>query len=217
VENVELNALKYLKENKKLFFEIYLGKIEKCTEKIAIFTAGASGAGKTEYAVNRISKETTLLHIDIDYIRDFFEPIGYNGSNSSEYQRPASKGVHWLFDKSIDKSYCLIMDSNFAEITIAQKNVERLLRKGYIVEINYIFRNIEKSYEFAKKRETITKRKVPRDVVEKSFKNSFDTTLFIKTFFNESIILNFIDRENNKIYSDIDENEFLKIMEKEIL
>ena len=38
--------------------------------KTAIFTAGASGAGKTEYAISKKEKEPFLLHMDIDDIRD---------------------------------------------------------------------------------------------------------------------------------------------------
>ena len=108
------------------------------------------------------------------------------------------------------------MDSNFAEVSIAQSNIQGLLDKDYLVEINYIFRDIQKSYEFAKKRESITKRKVPIEVVEQSFKNSFDTTLFIKSIFKETVVLNLIDRENDIIYEDIDENKFLELLQGDI-
>lgn len=217
MNQIEENALEYLKNNKKIFLDKYLNKFESQEIKTAIFTAGASGAGKTEYAISRKEKESFLLHIDIDTIRDFFTPIGYNGTNSNDYQRPSSKGVNWIFDRASKKGYSLIMDSNFAEESIAQSNIKRLLDKEYIIEINYIFRDLEKSYEFAKKREFITKRNVPREIVQKSFKNSFVTTLFIKKTFKETIILNLIDRENDIIYEDIDEHDFYKILKEEIV
>ena len=215
----EEKAIGYLKENKQQFLKQYLFGIEPKNEeyKTAIFTAGASGAGKTEYAIDRKSKEPFLLHIDIDSVREFFTPVGYDGSNSSEYQKPSSKGVNWLFDRAAKKGYSLIMDSNLAEITIAQSNIQRLLDKKYLVEINYIFRELSESYEFAKKREDKTKRKVPMNVVESTFKNSFDTTLFIKQLFSESVILNLIDRKNDKIYEDIDADKFFELLRKEIL
>ncbi len=216
--DIEEKALEYLKANKQEFFKQYISDEEaKIQEhKTAIFTAGTSGAGKTEYAIDRKQKEPFLLHIDIDSVRDFFAPVGYDGSNSSEFQRPSSKGVNWLFDKAATKGYSLIMDSNFAEPIMAQSNIERLLKKGYIVEINYIYRELQESYEFAKKRELITKRKVPMDVVIRSFKNSFTTTLFIKKTFSKNIILNLFDRKNDRVYEDIDENNFVKILSKEI-
>lgn len=217
MSNIEEIALKYLKENKKDFLNKYLNRFKEQDIKTAIFTAGASGAGKTEYAISRKEKEPFLLHMDIDEIRDFFTPIGYNGTNSSDYQRPSSKGVNWIFDRATKKGYSFILDSNFAESSIAQSNIQRLLDKEYVIEINYIFRNIEKSFEFAKKRESITKRKVPLEVVKSSFKNSFDTTLFIKSIFKETIILNLIDRENDIIHEDIDENQFFDFLKEEII
>lgn len=183
MNKIEEQALNYLKDNKKDFLKKYLNGYEVQDIKTAIFTAGASGAGKTEYAISRKEKEPFLLHMDIDDIREFFSPIGYNGSNSSDYQKPASKGVNWLFDRATKKGLSFILDSNFAEATIAQSNIQRLLDKGYVIEINYIFRDIQKSFEFAKKRESITKRNVPLEVVKSSFKNSFDTTLLINLTF----------------------------------
>lgn len=217
MNKIEKEALNYLKDNKKEFLEKYLNGYEVQEIKTAIFTAGASGAGKTEYAISRKEKEPFLLHMDIDDIRDFFSSIGYNGSNSSDYQRPASKGVNWLFDRAAKKGYSFILDSNFAEATIAQSNIQRLLDKGYVIEINYIFRNIQKSFEFAKKRESITKRKVPLEVVKSSFKNSFDTTLLIKSIFQDAIILNIFDRENDIIHEDVDEKQFYILLAGEIL
>ncbi|MGM0520411.1 MAG: zeta toxin family protein [Campylobacterota bacterium] len=217
MNKTEEEALIYLKENKKDFLNKYLSGFQLQYIKTAIFTAGASGAGKTEYAISRRKKEPFLLHIDIDEIRKFFSPIGYNGTNSSNYQRPASKGVNWLFDRATKKGFSFILDSNFAEASIAQSNIQRLLNKGYVIEINYIFRDIQKSFEFAKKRESITKRKVPLEVVKSSFKNSFDTTLFIKSIFQDAIILNVFDRENDTIYKDLDEKQFYTLLAGEIL
>ena len=217
MNEIEEKALEYLKENKKEFLNNYLDGFKTQNIKTAIFTAGASGAGKTEYAISRKEKEPFLLHMDIDEVRNFFSSVGYNGTNSSDYQIPSSKGVNWIFDRATKKGYSFILDSNFAESSIAQSNIQRLLDKEYIIEINYIFRNIEKSFEFAKKRESITKRKVPLEVVKSSFKNSFDTTLFIKSIFKETIILNLIDRENDIIHEDIDENQFFDFLKEEIV
>lgn len=216
MSQIEEKALLFLKEKKKDFLNSYLDAYESQEIKTAIFTAGASGAGKTEYAISRKEKEPFLLHMDIDDVRNFFTPVGYNGTNSRDYQKPASKGVNWLFDRAAKKGYSFILDSNFAEATIAQSNIQRLLDKEYVIEINYVFRNIEESYEFAKKREAITKRQVPLEVVKSSFKNSFDTTLLIKSLFGEAIILNLIDRENDIIYEDIDEHKFFELLKKEI-
>ena len=49
-EQIEIDAINYLKNTKDRFFEIYLKNCEPLENKTAIFTAGASGSGKTEFA-----------------------------------------------------------------------------------------------------------------------------------------------------------------------
>lgn len=100
---------------------------------------------------------------------------------------------------------------------MAKSNIQRLLNKAYVIEINYIYRALDKCYEFAHQREIVTKRKVPMKIVKKTFKDSFDTVLFIKSTFQDAVILNLIDRENDTIHENINEVEFLTLLQKEIL
>ena len=120
MSNIE-EALKYLKDNKKDFLNKYLYGFEEQDIKTAIFTAGASGAGKTEYAISRKEKEPFLLHMDIDEIRKFFTPIGYNGTNSSDYQRPSSKGVNWIFNRATKKGLFLYLRFKLCRIINCSK------------------------------------------------------------------------------------------------
>jgi UDP-N-acetylglucosamine kinase len=212
-----LNKIKFLKRNKNKLYEIYFSKIKPVEPKIVIFTAGASGAGKTEYAKSRIKKESYLLHLDTDEIREFFRPVGYNGYNSSEYQQVASKGMDILYKKAINKGFSVILDSNFASFNIAKINIEKALNHKYIIEIVYILQDLEKCYEFAKARENITNRVVPKDIIKKSFINSFDTVLKIKEIFTNEINLILIDRINRRTIEDIQVKEFFEIVSKEIL
>jgi predicted ABC-type ATPase len=210
-------SLKYLKNNKQKLFNLYFDDKFLHNPKIAIFTAGASGAGKTEYALSRIEKEPFLLHIDTDKIRGFFTPVGYNGTNADEFQRISSKAVDFLYKESINKGYSIIMDTNFANINIATININKALKNNYLVEVVYIYQEIEKCIDFVKKREHITKRKVPKDKVIYTFKNSMITTLSIKELFKENILLTFIDRKNSIIYDDISYEMFFKLVKKDLL
>jgi len=185
--------------------------------QIAIFTAGASGAGKTEYAISRIEKEDFLLHIDTDKIREFFTPIGYNGQNADEFQRISSKAVDLLYKESINRGYSIILDTNFANINIATININKALKNGYLIEIVYIYQEIDKCIDFAKKRENITKRKVPKDKIIYTFKNSMITTLSIKELFKDNILLTFIDRKNNYVYDNISSDNFFELVKKDLL
>ncbi|MDQ7047861.1 MAG: zeta toxin family protein [Sulfurovum sp.] len=202
-------SIQYFNQNKKVFLTDYTKNIELSTEKIALFTAGMSGVGKTELAIFLKESNPNLLHIDTDEIREFFRAIGYDGKNASLYQKGASRGFSELFTYALKNQFSLIMDSNFANIEIAIKNIERLLKKSYRIEILYLYDYPEKCFEYATRRELVTHRKVPKDVFLRSDVNSYKTVLEIKERFKERVNLHFFDKRENKNYQNI-EFDFLK-------
>ncbi len=212
-----MNKIDFLKENKNRLFENYLKSNYRAEPRIVIFMAGASGAGKTEYCKSRILNDSSLLHLDTDEIRDFFAPIGYNGTNASEFQQVASKSIDLLFKEAISRELNVILDTNFSKINLANINIQKALKHQYIVEIVYILQKIEQCLEFAKAREITTKRVVPKDIIVKSLRNSFDTVLQVKEIFGDRINLILIDRIEDKIYEDIDTYLFFEKARKEIL
>lgn len=203
-EEIEQKAIKYLKDNKENFFNTYLNECLPLDEKLAIFTAGSSGSGKTEFAEYILEQEKNLIHLDIDSIREYFSSIGYKGSNSKLFQRPSSWGVHFLFDEAVKKKgLSIIMDSNFASFELANRNIKSLIKRGYNIEIYYIYDDLKKCFLYTKKRETITKRAVPEDVFFNSVIKSRETIIKIKKEYGNSITLNLIDKTTNSEYFDI--------------
>lgn len=51
MDELEKVAIAYLNKNKKKFLSEYTNKVKPLAEKIAIFTAGMSGVGKTELGI----------------------------------------------------------------------------------------------------------------------------------------------------------------------
>jgi len=98
-------SIEYLNQHKKDFLDSYTYNVELHDPKLAFFTAGMSGVGKTEYAISLKEQMSYLLHIDTDEIREYFRPIGYDGDNSSIYQKASSKGFDLLFNHALKKSY----------------------------------------------------------------------------------------------------------------
>lgn len=165
---VEKEAIKYLKNNRELLFNTYLDKYFPIDEKVAYFTAGPSGAGKTEFIQQFLEVENNLVHLDIDNVRDFFIPIGYDGSNSDVFQKPASWGIQFLFDEIIKtRELSLVADSNLSHFQTAKEN---------------------------------------------SVIKSRNTTFEIKKLFDKNIILNIVDKRDNKYYENIDATQFLEII-----
>jgi UDP-N-acetylglucosamine kinase len=212
-EQIELEAINYLKKTKNRFFEFYLGNCEPLETKTAIFTAGASGSGKTEFAEYILELEHNLIHLDIHSIREYFIPLDYNGSNSKLFQKPSSWGVHFLFDEAVKKkNLSIIMDSNFSSLELAKRNIKSLLKRGYNIEVYYIYDDLKKCFLYTKKREAITKRTVPEDVFFNSVIKSRETVIKIKNEYKENIILNLIDKTTNEEYSNISVKEFEKVI-----
>lgn len=211
--SIEQKAIEYLSSNKKKFFKEYLNGFSALDEKLAFFTAGPSGAGKTEFAQQLLEIQTDLVHLDIDVIRDFFAPVGYNGSNSTLFQKPASRGVQFLFDEIVKhQKLSFVLDSNLSHFQTAKENMIKLLKHEYKVEIFYIYNHIERCFSYTKHREAVTKRVVSEAVFFESVINSRKTTYEIKNLFKENTVLNVIDKRANRHYEDISSKEFYEII-----
>ncbi len=74
-QEFEKTAIQYLKDKRELLFEQYLDSKYPIDEKIAYFTAGPSGVGKTEFIQKFLEFEANLVHLDIDIIRDFLNQL----------------------------------------------------------------------------------------------------------------------------------------------
>jgi len=205
MREIEEISIKYLNENKQDFLEKNTEGIGVQDEKSVIFTAGMSGVGKTEFATFLKEETANILHIDTDEIRKFFAPVGYNGQNSDDFQKVASRGFSKLFDYALKKGYSLILDSNLASTTQAKQNIERLLKRGYNIQIVYLYNHPDACFKYATEREVVTLRRVPKDVFIRSNVNSYETILEIKSLFKEQVTLHFIDKRDDSAYEDIDE------------
>lgn len=155
-------ATEYLNKNKNSFLEKYTSSIDPANEKNVIFTAGMSGVGKTELSIFFKEINSYFLHIDTDSIREFFRPIGYDGQNSDLFQKASSRGFNELFAYSLKQCFSIILDSNFANPDIAILNIERLLKRGYTVDIYYLYNDPKICFEYATTREVVTHRKDPK-------------------------------------------------------
>ena len=213
--DIEKEAIKYLKENRELLCNTYLNNFSSIDEKLVYFTAGPSGAGKTEFIQKFLKTEKNLVHLDIDIIRNFFRPIGYDGKNSDIFQKPASYGVQFLFDEIIKaRSLSFVVDSNLSHFQTAKENMVKLLKQNYKVEIFYIYNDLEQCFLYTKKRESVTNRVVPEDVFFNSVIKSRSTTSEIKKLFSTDIILNVVDKRDNQYYQDITHDKFEEIIPK---
>lgn len=151
----------YAKEHKKEFFkDVIQDKIARLDQKEAIFMAGTPGAGKTEVATSLLELSEDICRIDADVFRAKFP--GYNGRNSSDFQRGASWLVDYSLDTILKNGYSFLLDGTFA-IGRAKQNIERCLSRDYDVTIYFIFQDPLVAWNYTKIREKVEGRFVPKD------------------------------------------------------
>lgn len=213
-EEIENNAFEFIKSQKHHLPNKFLSY--KCTNKRAIFMAGGSGAGKSETAHN-ISEIEKIDIVDTDEIRKIC-PL-YSGQNAHLFQKASSKGVSFLMNYVLENNLSFILDGNFAEYNIQKQNIERTLKRGYGIEIIFVYRdkNIAKAY--TKQRENVECRVVPDSVFETKYQESIKTTKRILDEF-DGISFRYIDLSSREIVKNEEGIERLlklyKSIEKEV-
>lgn len=164
------DAIVWIKKNKHLILEQFAdpNTFPKEEHPLTIFMAGSPGAGKTETArawVKNIA--TPIVHIDADAVRSLIP--GYTGKNASLFQRAATVGVEKLFDHVIQQHQSAILDTTFTPYEKAKKNVVRVLKNGRSVLIIYVYQDPLQAWKFAKAREIVEGRVVPKESFVRQF------------------------------------------------
>ncbi|MBI3336327.1 zeta toxin family protein [Candidatus Peregrinibacteria bacterium] len=164
------DAIIWVKKNKKLILERFtdLKKFPKEENPLTIFMAGSPGAGKTETARSWVKNiATPIVHIDADAVRSLIP--GYDGKNASLFQRAATIGVEKLFDHIIEHHQSVILDTTFTPYEKAKKNVVRALQKERSILIIYVYQDPLQAWNFAKAREIVEGRVVPKESFIRQF------------------------------------------------
>jgi predicted ABC-type ATPase len=203
-EEIEQNAFEFIKSQKHHLPNKFLSYRNQ--DKKAIFMAGGSGVGKSETALN-ISKNEKIDIVDTDDIRKIC-PL-YSGQNSHLFQKASSRGVSILLDYIFKHNFSFILDGNFAEYAIQKENIERALKRGYKIEIIFVYRDKEVAKEYTKQREKVEGRVVPDNVFETKYKDSILTTKKILNEYDD-LSFKFIDLSSREILKDQDAKERLE-------
>ncbi|MEK7570482.1 MAG: zeta toxin family protein [Patescibacteria group bacterium] len=163
---------------------------------VALFMAGAPGAGKTEVS-KHLSEEfkSKPVRIDADEIRESIP--GYRGSHAHIYQHAAVRGVDMLLNHVFRKNYNFILDGTFA-YQGAVMNIKRALNHKRKVDIYYVYQDPVVAWDFTNKREELEHRRVTRDVFIKAYLTSIANIRQVKKQFGSDIQLNVVVKDISK-------------------
>lgn len=202
-ERQSSEAVSYIKSNKTLIIDKFANSelFLPDDHPIALFMAGSPGAGKTEVSRRLIERfDSKPVRIDADEIREIIP--GYNGGNSYIFQAAANKGVNILYDSVLANRTNVILDGTFA-YRGAEENIRRALNHGYEVEIYYIYQDPEVAWDITKKRESVERRYVSREVFISAFVKASENVRLIKQTFAEKIELNIIIKDLSKDFEQV--------------
>ncbi|MFA4814696.1 MAG: zeta toxin family protein [Candidatus Gracilibacteria bacterium] len=199
-------ACQYVVEHKKEIIEQFAGKIQPVSKgetPLAIFMAGSPGAGKTEFSKNFIkllpNLQGNILRIDADEIRTILPSSLYNGKNAHIVQKAASKGVDKLVDHSIYKDKNFILDGTFTSFGNTHSNIERVIKRGWHVEIWYIYQEPDIAWDFTKKREALEGRRILKSDFIEAFFLAKENVNKMKKEFGASVKVNLAIKNRDNI------------------
>lgn len=197
-ERKQLNesALEFVKKNKQTFISHVVDSSEPSDQPVAVFMAGTPGAGKTEIARNIMSLfEPVPSRIDADDFRELIP--GYTGANSHIVQSAASLAVDKVLDYVLDKHYSFILDGTFA-IGKSVMNIKRALRRGFEVQIYFVYQDPLESWRFTKEREKKEGRMVPLGTFVNAYYASRQNVMAVKNEFGDQVTLRVVVKSYEK-------------------
>ena len=168
-------------------------------DPVSVFMAGSPGAGKTEASIALLESKrmegTNVLRIDADELREEFPD--YTGGNSWLFQAAASILVDKIHDFALKQKQSFLLDGTLSKYDIAEKNIERSLKKKRFVQILYVYQSPQAAWEFVLAREAKEGRRIlPEHFIEQYFA-ARKVVNALKSKFGKALSLDLLLKEND--------------------
>ena len=194
------SALEWAKKNKKDFVlkMIEESKVEPDVEPGAFFMAGLPGAGKTEISRSIITDfKVPMLRIDMDEIAEKLP--GYQPENADRFRKPATLLLSEMFSYAIHHDIDFLMDGTFGSAK-AIENIERCLKRDYLVKIIYAFQKPKLAWEFTLAREKVEHRAIKFDGFVEAYYKTIENIKKVSEIYGDKIAIDIaIKNERNQV------------------
>ncbi|PZP98361.1 MAG: hypothetical protein DI587_14835 [Variovorax paradoxus] len=172
---------------------------------VSIFMAGSPGAGKTEAAKALVEELGSFLRIDPDDFRPHIP--GYDGRNSWLVQDAVSLLLERVLDRVFSNSQSFLLDGTLSSLAVAERNVDRCVRKGRDVLILYVYQDPALAWNFVCARELTEGRRIPPERFVHQFFESRKVVNSLKVKFQKAIkidvLLKDIDGSNRRYEANV--------------
>lgn len=175
-------------------------ELEPSTHPIAIFMAGLPGAGKTELSQGLIKEASPKpIRIDMDELATMIE--GYTPEKADEFRAGATRLLNVIFDKVIKSRLDFVLDGTFGS-PVALRNIERVLKRGYEVQVAFACQDPKLAWEFTKAREMVEHRSITKDGFLEAYYKTFNNLHLLAKRNYPDVLLNiFVKKQDNSVGS----------------
>lgn len=147
------------------------GVIARESQKRAVIMAGIPGSGKTEFLGSffRMFKDVrdNFVRIDLDEVVKVFED--YTPETDFLFREKGVAIINSIFNAAIKKGYNIALDGTFGG-NQAILNINRLIKRGYTIQLYIMNESVEQAKKYTKVREEKQKRKI----TDEAFYESID-------------------------------------------
>lgn len=166
---------------------------------VSVFMAGSPGAGKTEASIELINLKgvdgAKVLRIDPDELRE--ELPGYTGENAWLFQRAVIPIIERIHDLALDQQQSFLLDGTLSSHSVAEKNIQRSLKRDRTVQILYVYQVPEQAWKFVQAREAAEGRRIqPEDFVRQYFA-ARDVVNRLKAKFGKDVRVDLLMKNND--------------------
>ena len=166
---------------------------------VSVFMAGSPGAGKTEASIELLNLKgadgSKVLRIDPDELRE--ELPDYAGNNAWLFQRALTPIVERIHDLALDQQQSFLLDGTLSSYSVAEKNIQRSLKRGRTVQILYVYQVPDQAWKFVQSREAVDGRRIqPEDFVRQYFA-ARDVVNNLKAKFGKDISVDLLMKNND--------------------
>lgn len=166
---------------------------------VSVFMAGSPGAGKTEASIELLNLKgadgAKVLRIDPDELSA--ELPGYTGNNAWLFQRAVTPIVERIHDLALDQQQSFLLDGTLSSYSVAEKNIERSLKRRRTVQILYVYQEPEQAWKFVQAREAADGRRIQPEDFARQYFAARDAVNSLKAKFGKEIYVDLLMKNND--------------------
>ena len=166
---------------------------------VSVFMAGSPGAGKTEASIELLKLKgadgAKVLRIDPDELRE--ELPGYTGENAWLFQRAVIPVVERVHDLALDQRQSFLLDGTLSSYNVAEKNIQRSLKRGRTVQILYVYQEPQQAWKFVQAREAAEGRRIQAEDFVRQYFAAREVVNRLKVEFGKRIQVDLLMKNND--------------------